>query len=250
METASLIDLKKPRIIVIEDRGHAYTLTLSPITRKQWLGYFDHIVSTSETQYGKRIDSFDSTGARLALVNQALIDADGYRVNGTVNATEIDGWRELIPANHRLTAANVLTSVERSAVNDENPITLGCEGVLLDAVWGRGSLNRMLKRTGLRHNLNTPSVEQQRRYSRDMSRSQVIGGSRAGKTRWLGAQATLVDLYDELIVSVEGYAVNGEPLTDDRDEIIASMDTYHKVAAAESLFTPVAAKVDEDDDAQ
>jgi hypothetical protein len=92
-----------------------------------------------------------------------------------------------------------------------------------------------------------PTVEQQRRYSRDMSRSQVIGGSRAGKTRWLGAQATLVDLYDELILSVEGYVANGEPVCDDREMIIASMDTYHKVAAAEALFTPVSASVDEMD---
>ncbi|MBN9614410.1 MAG: hypothetical protein BGO25_05550 [Acidobacteriales bacterium 59-55] len=245
---SELIDLKKPRIIVIEDRGHTYTLTLSQISRKQWLDYFAHIVSTSETQNGKRTDAYDSNGARLALATQALIDADGYKVAGDGRVTDLDGWRELIPANHRLTAGIVLTSVERPAAGDDDPITLGSEIVTLSAVWGRDG-NKMLKHTGLHHQLKSPSVEQQRRYSRDTSRSQIVGGSRSGKTRWLGAQATLAEIYDELIISVSGYTVNGEQLTDDRDAIVANMDMYHKVAAAEGLFVPVNVKVDEDEDA-
>ncbi len=52
---------------------------------------------------------------------------------------------------------------------------------------------------GLIHTFQVPTVEQQRRYSRDSSRSRVTGG-RKGTTRFLGAQRTLVELYDELIV--------------------------------------------------
>lgn len=242
---SQLIELKKPRLIVIADRGHNYTLTLAPVTRKQWLKYFEGILSTSENVNGKRVDSFDSTGARLGLVNETLMDADGYKVTGDGRITELSGWKELIPANHRIAAGNVLISVERSMTDDESPITLGCETVRLEAVWGRSGLNSMQKVTGLRHNFQMPSVEQQRRYSRDMSRSQIIGGSRSGKTRWLGAQATLADLYDELILSVEGYLVNGMDLLDDKEQIVANMDTYHKVAAAEALFTPVTAAVED-----
>jgi hypothetical protein len=249
MQSENLIDLRKPRVIVIEDRGHSYTLTVAPITRKRWIEYFRGIVSTSEFVKGSLTDSFDSSGARLALVNDTLIDADGYLINGVMRVTEIDGWKNLIPVSHRVTVGNVLTMVERSA-EDESPIMLGGEVVCLDAVWGRHASGAMQKVRGLRHTFASPSVEQQRRYSRDKSRSQVIGGSRYGKTRWLGAQATLAELYDELILSVEGYAINGVPLDDDRDQIIESMDTYHKVAAAESLFVPVAPKVAEDDDAQ
>ncbi len=241
------IDLKKPRIIVIADRGHNYTLTILPVSKKHWLKYFEGIVSTSENLNGRRVDSFDSTGARLALVNETLIDADGYKVTGDGRIFDLSGWKDLIPANHRIAAGNVLISVERSTTDDADPITLGCESVRLDAVWGRSGRSSMLKVTGLRHNFTMPSVEQQRRYSRDMSRSQVIGGSRNGKTRWLGAQSTLADLYDELILSVEGYTADGEPLGDNRDEIVACMDTYHKVAAAEALFTPVAAAVEDAD---
>ena len=104
----------------------------------------------------------------------------------------------------------------------------------------------MRKFHGLRHNFKTPTAEQQRRLSRDSSRSRVVGGARNGKTLWLGAQATLADLYDELIVSVEGYAVDGK--APEREEVIEFMDTYHKVAAVDVLFAPAAPKVEEDAD--
>ena len=72
----------------------------------------------------------------------------------------------------------------------------------------------------------------------------MVGGSRNGKTQWLGAQATLADLYDELIVSVEGYTVDGA--APDREGIVEFMDTYHKVAAVDVLFAPAAPKVEEE----
>jgi hypothetical protein len=59
----------------------------------------------------------------------------------------------------------------------------------------------------------------------------------------LGAQATLAELYDELIVSVDGYTVDGA--VPDREAILEFMDTYHKVAAVDVLFSPAAANVEE-----
>jgi hypothetical protein len=64
----------------------------------------------------------------------------------------------------------------------------------------------------------------------------------------MGPQPTLVELYDELIVSVEGYQVNGVELGADHDAIVAEMDAYHKVAAADVLFSPAAANLSEDND--
>ena len=245
MQTHPVIDLKKPRIITIHDRGHDYTFTVAPISRKQWLKYFEGIQSTSENIGGRRVDAFDSTGARLALITEALVDVDGYTSPDGGGVTDINGWHELIPASHRIAVGNALIQVRRSEDADEHPIVLGHETVLLDAAWG---INRPVMSwvKHLRHTFNSPSVEQQRRYNRDMSRSQVMGGSRTGKTRWLGAQATLAELYDELIVSVGGYVVDGEPLDDDTGLITATMDTYHKVAAAEALFTPAVASIDEE----
>ena len=237
------IELTKPRVIPITDRGHTYTLTVSPISKKQWLDYFAGIVSTSENVNGKTIESFDATGAKLALMNKILIDATGYRVKGDGNLTSQPNWQELIPANHRIAACNTLVTVTHTVQPDEEPILLGAETVSIDPLWGSMGHAGVFKVIGLKHTFDTPTVEQQRRYSRDRSRSQVVGGSRNGKTRWLGAQATLAEIYDELIQSVEGYTVDGAPLIE-KAAIIGFMDTYHKVFAVESLFAPAEALVD------
>jgi len=241
----SAIELKAPRVIAIEDRGQQYSLTIARIQKKQWLRYFEGIVSTSENQNGKRVDSFDSSAARLTLVEDCLINAFGYTLpEGKTSIDQVEGWKALLPLSHRMGVANAIITVSASDPKDDDPIALGQESVFLDAVWGAGEDGVMRKFHGLRHNFKSPSSDQQRRMSRDSSRSRVIGGSRKGTTQWLGAQATLADLYDELIVSVEGYIVDGhEP---DHDEIVEYMDTYHKVAAVDVLFAPADAKVAED----
>ncbi len=239
------IEFKAPRIITIEDRGKHFNLTLARITKKQWLRYFEGILSTTENQSGKRVDIFDSSAARLELVEQSLIMAVGYALpSGKSDVTEIEGWKSQLPLSHRLGVANAIISVSPSEISSDDSIALGQESVYLDAIWSASDDGIMRRFHGLRHNFTTPSAEQQRRLSRDSSRSRVVGGSRHGKTQWLGAQATLADLYDELIVSVDGYTVDGE--TPDRDAIVEYMDTYHKVAAADMLFAPAAPKVEEE----
>ena len=243
-----LIDLAQPRIFPITDRGQTYFLETAPITKAQWLAYFSAIESTSETVAGKRVDQFESAGARMELVNACLVDARGYRTAGDVPVTSLPEWRTLIPLAHRAAVGGLLTAVGRSESEDSQPLMLGFETVSIDATWTWNGTDAMVRYPGLLHIFGSPSVEQQRRYSRDMSRSQIIGGSRTGKTRWLGAQATLVALYDELITAVKGYAVNGTPLNfdvPDPNAIIRNMDTYHKVAAAEALFSPVTPVMEE-----
>jgi len=240
----SAIELKAPRVITIEDRGKQYAFTLARITKKLWLRYFEGILSISENQSGKRVDSFDSSAARLELVEASLTTASGYALpEGKTSIDQVEGWKQLLPLSHRLGVANAIISVAPSDPTDDEPISLGLEPVFLDAIWSAGNDGMMRKFKGLRHNFKSPTSDQQRRVSRDGSRSRVVGGSRNGKTQWLGAQATLAELYDELIVSVDGYTVDGA--APDRDAVIEFMDTYHKVAAIDILFAPAAANVEE-----
>jgi hypothetical protein len=240
----SAIELKAPRIITIEDRGKQYAFTLARITKKLWLRYFEGILSTSENQAGKRIDSFDSSAARLDLVESSLVTASGYALpEGKTSIDQVEGWKAQLPIAHRLGVANAIISVVASEQSGDEPIALGLEPVFLDAIWSADDKGVMRKFKGLRHNFKSPTADQQRRLSRDSSRSRVVGGSRKGITVWLGAQATLAELYDELIVSVDGYTVDGvEP---DRESVIEFMDTYHKVAAVDVLFAPAAANIEE-----
>jgi hypothetical protein len=105
----------------------------------------------------------------------------------------------------------------------------------------------MRRYKNLEHVFESPTAEQNRRYRRDDSRAQIIGGSRKGTTIFHGAQRALAALYDELIVSVAGYAVNGVAL-EGREEIARHMDTYHKVAAAAQLFAPAEVNLEEDEE--
>jgi hypothetical protein len=238
----SAIELASPRIIAIEERGKKYLLTVGRIQKAQWIRYFEGIVSKSETQAGNRVDSFDSVTARLELVEKVLIDASGYATSNGAPIKSNGGWQQLIPLRHRQAAANALVDVERAEPLDDDPIMLGAEPIYLNAVWSADERGEMQKFRNLCHRFKTPSSEHQRRFSRDSSRTVIVGGSRKGVTRWLGVQATLVELYDELIEGVDGYTLNGEPLGA-RDQIVTEMDTYHKVAAADALFTPASANV-------
>lgn len=238
MSTA--IDLALPRVIVIEDRGKSYRLTVRRIPKDAWLKYFTGIVNTSEVIDGKTVNSFDSSAARLELAEQNLIGADGYR--GDVTA--IENWQSLIPLGHRVTVGNTLCAVRPSELTDDD-CDFGFESVKIDATWGAAESGGVLEFRGLRHVFKTPSVEHQRRFARDASRSTIVGRSRSGKTVWMGAQATLAELYDELIVSVEGYQVNGEPLNSS-PAIVGNMDVYHKFIAADALFAPAMPKFDEE----
>jgi hypothetical protein len=245
MSTQNSIELKAPRIITLTDRGKQYTFTLARITKKMWLRYFEGILSTSENQGGKRIDSFDSSAARLDLVESCLVTASGYALpEGKISIDQVEDWKKLLPLSHRLGVANAIISVSPSEPNEDEPIALGLEPIYLDAIWSAGEDGVMRKFKNLRHNFKSPTADQQRRISRDSSRSRVVGGSRSSKTQWMGAQATLAELYDELIVSAEGYVVDGE--IPDHDGLVEFMDTYHKVAAVDVLFAPAAPKVEEE----
>lgn len=232
------IELAIPRKIVIEDRGKKYTLHIDRISKKQWLKYFEGIRSTSENQRGERVNFFDADSALVELVESALLDAEGYATPNDTPLSECSGWRQLIPLRHRQAVGNALVSVGRIEQADDDVITLGSEVVTLRAVWGADDDGLMREYSGLCHRFKTPTAAHNRRYSLDSNRSVIVGGSRRGVTKWLGAQPTLVELYDELIQSVEGYAVNGRPLGIDRAQIVAEMDAYHKVVAALALFTP------------
>ncbi|MDR3723264.1 MAG: hypothetical protein P4K83_02090 [Terracidiphilus sp.] len=231
------IELKAQRTVEILDQGRKVQLVFGPITAQQWLDYFNRIESSSVNEGGKRIDRLDSTAARTHLVNKTLVDAKGYQTADGAPIATIANWQDMLPISHRLAAGETLVDIERGKLSDDQPFVLGAESIYLNAVWGSERF------TGLCHRFRTATVEQQRRLARASSRSVVVGGSRRGETRWIGAQPVLAELYDELIVSVEGYTVDGKELGSDRAAIVANMDTFHKVAAADFLFAPAEASI-------
>lgn len=236
------IELLDNRTLPIIVNLRAYALTVRPITREEWLKYFDAVVIEESIEDGQIVSTRVATPARIELLTTALVGAVGY-----ANAESLpDGWQQTVPLSHRSAAADLLFGVGQGGDWTGKPIALGSERVFLSALWtlsedGKG----IVRHADLVHTFKVPSAEQQRRYSRDASRS-VVSAGRKGTTRYLGAQRTLVDLYDELVCDVEGYTAHGEPLNNRPDLIKQHMDTYHKAQAAGAIFQPVDARIHEE----
>jgi hypothetical protein len=235
---ASLLDLSRPRTFRLNGQKGSFTLTTRRVDSKLWDAYFGALFITSEQQGKDIVKSVETEGARLLLAERSIIDAEGYKVAGDEVLTALPDWQRLLPLAHRLAVANLLTSafvVRREA--DADLIYPNGTPVYLDSAWGCDDKGELQFFQGLCHTFKTPSEAQHRRYARAASRTRVLGGSRSGTTQYLGSHDTLIALYDELIVSVDGYAVDGKPL-DSVDQIRNEMDARHKFTAMYSIFTP------------
>jgi hypothetical protein len=247
MEEIVYFDLATERVVVLTDRNRTYTLYCRPITDADWQQYFAGIVITAEQEGKTRINTIDVLTPRLALAERVLTSAQGYRVAGGAELASIPDWWKKIPLSHRQKLGETLADVRPSRTEDDD-LVIYPEGevVLLDATFSAyqfeddegNTRQAMRKIVGLKHVFSTPSEEQHRRYTRESSRSKVVGGSRTGKTIYQGSQPLLAKLYDELVISVEGYSLGAVPLTDDRNAIVREMDMLHKVIAAQELFQP------------
>lgn len=226
MSTNESIDLAKPRVIAIRHGQQIFEYTVPLISHDLWLKYFDGIVSTAEREGKEVVQHIDASSAGLELVEKLLPANPETRV----------------PMAHKLAIVNVLTS---AYVPDGDMRGFG--EIPLVAIWSASENKTMRRHKDLVHVFEEPTAEQNRRYRRDDSRSQIVGGSRKGMTVYRGAQRTLAALYDELIVSVEGYTVNGEPLTG-RENVARSMDTYHKVASVMRVFAAGEVPMDDEEE--
>jgi hypothetical protein len=221
------IDLALPRIIVIRQGERTYRFTVKPISEALWFKYFEGIVSTSEREGKKVTQHVDTQSAGLELADAVIVESESKTLA------------------HRLAVANVLTAAY--AVDEDVPEAhdAGREVVRIHAVWSAGENGQMRRYKNLVHWLESPTAEQYRRYRRDDSRAQIVSGSRKGTTIYHGAQRTLAALYDELVVNVAGYAVNGVAIMG-RDEIVRAMDAYHKVAAVAQLFSAASVEIEDE----
>ena len=237
MAAPDFIDLAQPRTIVIRQGARTYRFTVGPIAESRWFKYFDGITSTAERDGKSVVQRVDASSAGLELADAVIIESESKTLA------------------HRLAVANVLTSAYAVSEDVPEAHAAGSEAIRLHAVWSAGDGDAMRRYKNLVHFFDSPTAEQYRRFKREDSRAQIISGSRKGVTVYHGAQKTLAALYDELILNVAGYAVNGTALggSDDagRDQIRRHMDTYHKVAAAVQLFAPanveIEDEIDEDD---
>lgn len=172
--------------------------------------------------------------AKLHLYRQAITRVEGYATADGSDPRDSKAWPENIRSDHRMAAIDALLSVSRAEAEDEFAALGEFIEVPLNAPWTEGRPGE-IKVFRVVHRFRTPTDAQTFRCRRALNRKIVVGGSREGMTRTVTPFATLVALYDELIESVEGYAVAGQPLTG-HEAIVREMDAYHKAESVLWLF--------------
>ncbi len=225
-----LLPLDVERCVTFKDRNIPYIFYFSRITEADWENCFNGQYLSSHNEGRQQVTVMDSTTPGIDLVENKLTRVEGY----IGDFQSKPGWQHNIPPCHSLPAWRLLTAVGPSAVREERFNPEAFEAVL-DAGWGMETPGAMTVYAGLVHVFKPLTAEQKRRFGRGTSEVRVVGDRKHGRTIFIPKQPLLLKLYNEMILEVRGYSVNGEKLVG-RDAIVAHMDAYHKVMAAEQMF--------------
>ena len=245
-DNAKLFELAPEEILVplkVTHAGRTYRVShcLRPPAPADWYAY--------EAALEPAVEELppDAAGGepsyRLALrASDAALELWG-RLIGRVEGYALppgEEWRELIPLAHKEASVRALTLVAptrpEAATGSNGFFPLAAEEgrVTLEAAAGGAAYPQLV------HRFRAPSVEAERRYRRLLADNFIVRGSRAPRTLLPPRLPTLVRLYDQLILGVEGYSIKGQPPAS-RDQLLEHMDAWHKRVAVEALFgTPAA----------
>ncbi len=164
--------------------------------------------------------------AAISLWDKAVLRIEGYKVGPEGLSKD---WKRKMPAHHKIAAVDLLQEVTAVPSNEDADFDLDLEAdrrtVVLETSWNEHVY------PCLQHTFRIPAQEETLRYRRIMAESYRKPGRRTSSTRVLvpARLASLVALYDALIVSTSGYRNNPSP---------REMDALHKQAAAMALFNP------------
>jgi hypothetical protein len=231
-KTSAVLELDGERTVTFRDRGHAYTYTFSRIGSGDWLRYFEGVAITSRRE-GKNgvVETMDLESAGVDLVESKVVKAEGYAGDFMSDPK----WKQCLPFGHVRAAAQLLRDGNISLADDSQPLNPLKVEVAIDAKWNVSKPGEMRQFGGLLHRFNPPTAEHKRKYNRAISQTRVIGDARSGLTVFQGRQRLLIDFYDQLIASVEGYVLRGQALTSP-EQIRSEMDAVHKIVAVQQLF--------------
>lgn len=243
--TSILLPLDGERAVTFEAQGKPVTYHFPRLSKAAWMKFFLNIVVETETEIDAHtkedlfVQRVDTNSAFLGFVTENVAKVEGYKLSDGSELMSIEHWRDRLPAAHRIAAGKFLASAsaEVSAPSDDAEFIIAAEGdaVTLTAAWGIAAPGEMRVYNGLVHRFRTPSLDDQRRVRRAMSEAKMVGGSRTSRTIYPSKHAMYVEMYDSLILSVDGYSIAGQPLTG-AEKIAFEMDAQHKVAAVRELF--------------
>jgi hypothetical protein len=224
--TNELLHLDLPRVIAFTQGGQRFTMRFRRIVENDWKEYFEVVNSSAQ-----RLDRYDMSPAGLALVEKTLETVDGYG-SGFL---ELANWKDRVRSTHKIAAARLLTHVGRGETA-EYTFDPDVEVVMLTSAWSADlESHRMMEHRELVHRLTPPPRKYQRKWNEVTSQSRGHDGSGVPITVYPNNAPVIAEMYDELIIAVEGYAAAGAPLSG-AEQIRREMDVAHKIAAVSRLF--------------
>ncbi len=142
-----------------------------------------------------------------------------------------DSWRQRVPLLHKMAAIQLLAQVFPSDAGETELYRFDPDRIEVHLISARGGREH----SGLVHTLQRPTIRQQKEFSRVVSTAFYVRGSRTEKSLLPSRLREMVRFYDELVVAVRGYSLNGAPAT--REDAIKWMDALHKQTAISALFS-------------
>jgi len=197
--------------------------------------YYSAILIATQRSGQTSEDEIDVGTAEMKLYERAIVRVEGYFLSDRRNLMELPNWKTRVPGGHRISATDMLMKVTKSVESGDGLLDPDYDVVSLDACWTERNEGQMDWYRGLLHRFTPPDISHWKKLNTYKTRSVAVGGSRSQRTIYPKLDGALGDLYDELIVSVDGYSFKGNALTD-RETIIREMDRFHKVSAVSSLF--------------
>jgi hypothetical protein len=234
----ALLMLDSPRVLALRDGKLNYTFHFRRITQADWLTYFNGMYVASRNDGAAQLNTTDLQTAGIELFESTVTKVIGYSRELNTPAD----FKKVLP-RHSIPASWLLRTVLVSTVDEDKPLDCDSVEARIDAVWSQttpGDETTMYR--GLVHRFTPPTLEQKKKFMRGGAINRVIGGGRKGSTTIYSLKNhALLNLYDQLIQSVDGYGVAGEPLKSVED-VRREMDGYHKVEAVSQLFNTMEAQ--------
>ena len=227
-ESRVLLPLDAPRKVVLKGKKSNYTWNLRRVLAADWHTFFTSIVSQMLQIDGQREQVVESDSALVALVDSVVTSVEGY---GDLAA--VKNWKSALPLNHRIAIGMVLRSVAEEKRTAVAPTLCDLVEINLSATWPTDGKSFIYN--GLVHRFRHPGIEDLKRFNYEASRVKVRGTAENGVSIYPSRQAIAMKIYDDLIESVDGYSVGGQPL-EGIEAIKREMDGAHKSAAALTLF--------------
>lgn len=175
----------------------------------------------------------------LAFWDSLIIRVEGY-ISQKKDVSELEDWKTKVPVDHKLEAMSGFVMFSRhEEVSASEAIV--ADGFDVDDEIGR-ELEFSTVQNGeevfLKYFFGRPETTDYVRFNRLISKMQLVRTKQKNvqEMRVPSDVRPFVEMFDKLIVKVEGYASEGKDLM--KDEAWKSkIDTYHKKEAIRELFT-------------